>query len=174
MDIGAVEVISIDGGPREAEAEALIWEFLQWGNDGLRSSYGIDVDIRALLEDDLRRRRPFARPTGRLLLVLDDDGSAQGVGGLRTLRPGTGEIKRMYVRPVLRQRGAGGALLDRLCEEAIDMDMTTLRLDSPRFLEAAHRLYRRRGFREIAPYPESFVPPQYLQHWLYMELDLQP
>jgi hypothetical protein len=28
------------------------------------------------------------------------------------------------------------------------------------------------GFREIDPYPESEIPPEYQQHWIFMEKQL--
>jgi hypothetical protein len=49
---------------------------------------------------------------------------------------------------------------------------STLRLDSAGFMTDAHALYRSCGFRDRLPYDESEIPPEYQQHWVFMELDL--
>jgi GNAT superfamily N-acetyltransferase len=91
---------------------------------------------------------------------------------LRRIGPDTGEIKRMYVEPAVRDRGIGGALLDELITAAREAGYRRVRLDSPDFMEAAHRLYRSRGFAEIGAYPESEIPEGYKRHWVFMELPL--
>ena len=75
----------------------------------------------------------------------------------------------MYVRPAARQRGLGGGLLELLLQEACTLGFEKLRLDSPRFMTGAHRLYRRAGFQEIPPYPGSEIPDEFQQHWIFME-----
>ena len=49
-------------------------------------------------------------PTGAFLLVLEGE-AAVACGGLRTLEPGLGEIKRMYVVPAARRRSHARRLL---------------------------------------------------------------
>ncbi len=83
------------------------------------------------------------------------------------------EIKRMYVRPDFRGKGLGRVLLQRLIDEAKAMGFPTMRLDSARFMQAAHRVYRSVGFQEIAPYEGSEVPKEIQQHWIFMELPLR-
>ena len=36
-------------------------------------------------------------------------------------------------------------------------------------MEAAHRLYRSAGFKEIEPYEQSEIPPEAWDHWVFME-----
>jgi hypothetical protein len=47
-----------------------------------------------------------------------------------------------------------------------------IRLDSARFMKAAHSLYRSAGFQEIDPYPESEIPAKFQEHWVFMEKSL--
>jgi len=91
---------------------------------------------------------------------------------MRRIRKDIGEVKRMYVRPEFRRRGIGRALLEGLIAEAQEIGYSTVRLDSTRFMEAAHSLYRSLGFHEIEPYMESEIPPEFQQNWVFMEKQL--
>jgi len=113
----------------------------------------------------------YARPDGRLLLA-SVDGRAAGCVALRSLGGGSSEMKRMFVDPAFRGRGAGKALVVRVIEEARLAGYRTMRLDtSVRQLEAIG-LYEQMGFTRIGPYYEL---PDDLVDWLvFMELSLQP
>jgi GNAT superfamily N-acetyltransferase len=78
----------------------------------------------------------------------------------------------MYVRPEFRGKGIGRALLEALIAEAQEIGYPTVRLDSTRFMEVAHSLYRSVGFHEIEPYTESEIPPEFQQYWVFMEKQL--
>lgn len=146
----------------------LLREYLEWANTHLNEEYGIDFDIGSMLERDMIKLDVFLPPYGRLLLAGDGDRAA-GIACMRTIRKDIGEVKRMYVRPEFRGRGIGRALLEALISEAQEIGYPTLRLDSTRFMEAAHSLYRSAGFHEIEPYAESKIPPEFHQHWVFME-----
>jgi ribosomal protein S18 acetylase RimI-like enzyme len=75
----------------------------------------------------------------------------------------------MYIRPAFRGRGLGRGLLRTLVSEARDIGYSKVRLDSARFMEAAHALYRSAGFQEIEPYDESEIPPDFREHWVFLE-----
>lgn len=94
---------------------------------------------------------PFVAPGGALLLAVAGD-EALGCGGLVTLEPGIGEIKRMYVRPTARGRGVGAALLQALLSQGRAMGLARVRLDTAPELLEAQALYRRFGFVPIPPY----------------------
>ena len=91
---------------------------------------------------------------------------------MRRIQKDVCEIKRLYVRPEFRRRGIGRALLEKLIAEAQEIGYPTVRLDSTRFMGAAHSLYRSVGFYEIEPYAESEIPPEFRQHWVFMEKQL--
>ncbi len=63
-------------------------------------------------------------------------------------------------------------LLEKLLSEAKEVGYSEVRLDSARFMHAAHSLYRSAGFQEIDPYPESEIPPEFQEHWIFMEMIL--
>jgi GNAT superfamily N-acetyltransferase len=95
-----------------------------------------------------------------------------GIACLKALMKGTGEVKRMYVRPQARKRGLGRTLLNELLEQAHQIGYERIRLDSARFMAEAHQLYRTSGFREIEAYEGSEIPKEFQNHWIFMERDL--
>ncbi|WP_244432644.1 GNAT family N-acetyltransferase [Desulfocurvibacter africanus] len=71
-----------------------------------------------------------------------------GIGALKSLGDGTGEIKSMRTHPAFLRRGVGNALLDHIMAAARARGMTRLSLETgsgPAF-EPALALYRMRGF----------------------------
>jgi len=151
----------------------LFWEYLQWANGRVNEEFGVNFDIETMLEDDMRALAIYFPPDGRLILV-SEEGNAVGLGCLKKLRDGIGEVKRMYVRPEFRGRGLGRGVLEALLSEARKTGYSEVRLDSARFMGAAHALYRSAGFQEIEPYDESEIPPDFRAHWIFMEKTVTP
>jgi GNAT superfamily N-acetyltransferase len=149
----------------------LFWEYLQWADERLIQEFEVKLDIVLLHEQAMAELEVFSPPHGRLLLATDES-QATGVACLKRIREGMGEIKRMYVRPEFRGQGIGRLLLEALISEAQQIGYQALRLDSTRFMKRAHSLYRSAGFREIEPYPESEIPPEFHKHWVFMEKQL--
>jgi putative acetyltransferase len=109
----------------------------------------------------------YAPPEGRLLLA-EHDGRLLGCVALHKLEPQTCEMKRLYVRPQFRGKGLGLALAERIIAEARGSGYTHMRLDTVEpVMKDAVRMYRRLGFREIAPYCRNPI-----EGALYMELAL--
>jgi GNAT superfamily N-acetyltransferase len=154
-----------------SQVRELFWEYLVWANERLNEEYGIDLEIQSMLEHHMSQLQMFFPPHGCLLLVTEGSALA-GIGCLKRIRADIGEIKRMYIRPGFRGQGLGRALLDALLAEARGIGYQTVRLDSTRFMQAAHSLYRSAGFQEIEPYPESEIPAEFRQHWVFMEKPL--
>ncbi len=146
----------------------LFCEYLTWVSERVEEAYGVRLEVLPALEATLAGIEQFLPPQGRLLLVMENE-RPLGIGCLHTIQDGMGEIKRMYVRPAARGEGLGRALLQALVAEAREMGLCTVRLDSVRLMHAAHALYRSAGFVAIEPYPESEIPPEYWQYWVFME-----
>jgi GNAT superfamily N-acetyltransferase len=155
-----------------SQVRDLFWEYLQWANSRVEEEFSVSFDIETMLEEDMANLAVFLPPDGRLLLASEEDQVA-GLGCLKKIRGEMGELKRMYVRPEFRRRGLGRAILDALIAEAREIGYRTLRLDSARFMKAAHALYQSEGFREIDPYPESEIPPEFQENWIFMEKCLE-
>jgi GNAT superfamily N-acetyltransferase len=95
---------------------------------------------------------PYVAPEGALLLARCGR-TVIGIVGLRRLRAGIAEIKRLYVVPGARGSGVGRALLEDIFDAAQRLGYLQVRLDSHRAsMTTAIALYRRLGFAEIPPY----------------------
>ena len=114
----------------------------------------------------------YSPPGGRLLLAVEDGsenpGGAVGCVALRRLEQDTCEMKRLYVRPEFRGKGAARTLVEGLIGEARSIGYHRMVLDTLPSMEAAHKLYRTLGFSEIPPYPKNPIPGA-----LFFELSLQ-
>jgi ribosomal protein S18 acetylase RimI-like enzyme len=136
-------------------------------------SLGFSLDYQDL-DAELGDLRGKYGPPGGALLLARVDGDAAGAVALRQLDTGTGEMKRLYVRPRFRRErtewgnSIGRELALRIVEAARACGHRRLRLDTiGSQMEAAIKLYRTMGFTEIAPYYPSPVPGT-----VYMELVL--
>jgi GNAT superfamily N-acetyltransferase len=94
-------------------------------------------------------------PPGGGFVVARSGGAAVGCGGVRTLGPGVGEIKRMWLHPDARGGGNGRRLL-AVCEElSRSLGHRVVRLDTSRHLRAAVGLYRSTGYVAIGRYNDN-------------------
>jgi putative acetyltransferase len=184
LDRGAVQSVRIYPAKSGADIEKVRELFLEYAKSlGFSLCFqGFDQELAGLPGD-------YAPPEGRLFLA-EYDGKLAGCAALhraasdesRVARrePATsvtqdrpaekriGEMKRLYVRPEFRGKGLGRMLADRILHEALAIGYAKLRLDTVEpVMKDAVAMYRRMGFREIAPYRENPMPGT-----LYMELDL--
>ena len=149
-----ISFYQVQSDSQREQAGALIREYLAWLNERVEREYGLGFDIEAMLESDLKDPDKFEPPEGRFYLVRYS-GEIAGVGCLKKLDKDTAEIQRMYVSPVFRGKGIGRVIVDRLIADARSIGYRRLKLESLKFLEAAHSLYRSVGFREIKPYADN-------------------
>jgi ribosomal protein S18 acetylase RimI-like enzyme len=163
----------IDYAPdrHEADLRALWTTYLEEGATPVKEELGIEMDIPTIVENDLRHLVQFSPPAGRLLLAVEGD-AVLGCGCLRRLAPEIAEVKRMYLRPEARGRGIGRQLLAGLLDAARQAGYREARLDSGQFMTDAHSLYRAAGFIPCDPYPESEIPAEFHDRWLFMRRDL--
>lgn len=166
-----LDIFQVETDDHRRQVKELFVEYLDWANSSLKREFGVQFDIAAMVERDMANLDIFCPPQGRLLIARYDNRLA-GLACLKQIGDAVGEVKRMYVRPAVRGKGIGRSLLERLIGEARQIGYASIRLDSTRFMTAAHALYRSAGFKEIEPYAESEIPPEYWPHWIFMELAL--
>ncbi|WP_324807032.1 GNAT family N-acetyltransferase [Sphingomonas sp. LY29] len=126
-------------------------------------------DVAALLALHFTEMRGGSPPSACHVLDLDslrsptirffslrEERRLLGVGALRSIEPGHGEIKSMRTAADALGRGVGSAMLAHLVATAKEMGMARLSLEtgnSPLF-DAANRLYLRDGFAVCGPFAD--------------------
>lgn len=102
----------------------------------------------------------FVPPAGTFLVVLTEDDTPAGCGGVRMLPAGPGdaqrgEIKHLWLRDGFRGLGWGRTLLTELEVRAFGLGARIVVLDTNATLEAAQSLYRTSGYDEVEPYNDN-------------------
>lgn len=105
-------------------------------------------------------------PPRGAFLVMTVDGEPVACGAVKTIAPGVGYLKRMWVAGAVRGLGFGRRILAALESQARELGFTTLRLETNRALVEAIRLYRRSGYVEVKP----FNAEPYAHHWFEKRL----
>ena len=98
----------------------------------------------------------MAAPDGAFLVGYDGERPI-AIGGLRRLEAGICEIKRMYVVPEARTRGAGRALLAALEAAARDLGYERARLDAGPAQVHSRALFEQAGYVEIPRYNANHI-----------------
>jgi DNA-binding MarR family transcriptional regulator/GNAT superfamily N-acetyltransferase len=106
-------------------------------------------------------------PPRGAFLVASVDGESVACGAVKSISPGVGSLKRMWVADGARGLGIGRRILDALEAQARELGLSTLRLETNQTLHEAIGLYRSAGFREVAP----FNADPYAHHWFEKNLD---
>ena len=114
------------------------------------------------------------RPPQGIFYLIEAEDNIAGMCGLRFLRPGLAEIKRLYVRPAYRGRKLGQLALERLLADASRFGYERVCLDTGPFMGAAHRLYEAQGFVDCAAYEGVEVPAEFHHCWRFMERAVPP
>lgn len=105
----------------------------------------------------------FMLPAGVFLVARVGD-IAVGCGGLRRLGPGTGEIKRVFVRTAARRRGVARALVADLERRAVKLGLEEVRLDT--HAEAPASFFRSVGYEPVPNYNGN----PYARYWFAKRL----
>lgn len=96
----------------------------------------------------------YGPPDGGLILARMN-GEPVGCVAFFDRGAATMEVKRMFVTPTARGHGIGGKMLDRLLFEARAAGHRRGLLWTHKTMEAAQRIYRKAGFREV-PLSDEF------------------
>ena len=113
-----------------------------------------------------------APPPKGIFYLVKVDGRLAGMGGLRFLRDGVAEIKRIYIRPEFRGQKLGELIFSRLLADARSVGYQRVCLDTGHFMKSAHRLYEANGFADCAAYEGVEVPSEFHSGWRFMERKL--
>jgi GNAT superfamily N-acetyltransferase len=149
-----VEFLPLDLAVHRDEFLKLNYETLAWHFKQLKSLYDFDpypytgktpIEIA---EASIETYRDVKPPKGIVYLTQVDEEIA-GMGALRKLDNGLGEIKRMYNRPSFRGRGLGKLMVRKLLDKGKEFGCTGFGLSTPKFAYAAHHVYKSAGFEDV-------------------------
>ncbi|MFD2999534.1 GNAT family N-acetyltransferase [Pontibacter toksunensis] len=119
------------------------------------------IELVRLLDADLSERdgedHPFYAQFNKIdmikhAVVAYQEKQAVGCGAVKAYAAGTGEVKRMYVRPEFRGKGIAGKMLSELEAWAVEIGFHTLVLETGKAQPEAIRLYTKSGYDVIPNY----------------------
>src|SRR5436190_2280171 len=116
MDLEDETISVMRESPRHAEVIELISKLDAYVSGLYPPESNHLLDIEGLCAPEIR------------FFVARCRGAAVGCGALRAHPSGYGEVKRMFVRPDLRGKGVGRAILRRVEKEARDSRLSCVRL----------------------------------------------
>ncbi len=133
--------IAVDD-PRADDVRALLERHLAFANDHSPPEDVHALDVEALTHPSVT------------FVAYRLDGELLGVGALKDLGDGHGELKSMHTSEAARGRGVGGAIVTHLVGLAERRGMSRLSLETgtPDAFAPARSLYARHGFTTCGPF----------------------
>ena len=149
--------VQYDDKLHRAQYYELTHEYISWVEQEMLKRYKVSINPKGSVEeylDDVFPKFTAIKPPEGIIYLLEDAGKVVGMGVLRKLEDGIGEIKRMYIKPDPKYRGNGYGtrLLNRLMDKAREFGFFTLRLDTGGYMPAAIHIYKKAGFTESVYY----------------------
>ncbi|WP_328932842.1 MULTISPECIES: helix-turn-helix domain-containing GNAT family N-acetyltransferase [unclassified Streptomyces] len=154
LRLAGITVALVDGAAEDARA--------------CLDAYAADIDARfpeGFEKTDLVRPEEVTGDAGAFFVAYEE-GRPVACGALRTLEPGTGEIRHVWVHPGARRLGLARRILAELEQAAVEHGFTVVRLDTHAALTEAQAMYRACGYAEIPAY----VDHVYADHWFEKRL----
>lgn len=153
-------IIPYDEEKHREEVFNLYYEYAKWNENAVNEKYGINYEkvVGGKIEDLLEKYFIIftsLRPPKGLILVLEVDDHAVGLGRLSVLEDDIAEINNMFVSSEYRGYGYGRVILNGLEEKAREYGYSTLRLDTGAHNVAAQRMYRKAGYVERGYYSST-------------------
>jgi putative acetyltransferase len=151
--------VQVESPAQVAQARELFQEY--------EKSLGVNLCFQNFEQELAGLPGHYAPPDGRLLLA-EYEAHLAGCVALHKWETGICEMKRLYLRPAFRGKGLGRGLAETIIAEAREIGYQRMRLDTIEpIMKDAVEMYRKLGFREIAPYR-----PNPIAGAMYMELQL--
>jgi GNAT superfamily N-acetyltransferase len=160
--------------PFEA-ANALLIEHVQLMRDRMVAGGGPYFDIMLHIDGFWEKFDQVLPPSGSYYLAWSAKGALVGTGALRTVSPGVGEMKHLFVRPEARGTGLGRALVEARIADARAMGIKTLLADTFAANTEMPALYDRLGFSRVDPFSvggTAAVSPELVEHMLFFRMSL--
>ncbi|MCX4813271.1 helix-turn-helix domain-containing GNAT family N-acetyltransferase [Streptomyces sp. NBC_01239] len=154
LRLAGITVALVDGAAEDARA--------------CLDAYAADIDARfpeGFDKTDLVRPEEVTGDAGAFFVAYEEERPV-ACGALRTLEPGTGEIRHVWVHPDARRLGLARRVLAELEQAAVEHGFTVVRLDTHAALTEAQAMYRAGGYAEIPAY----VDHVYADHWFEKRL----
>ena len=154
LRLAGITVALVDGAAEDARA--------------CLDAYAADIDARfpeGFDKTDLVRPEEVTGDAGAFFVAYEER-QPVACGALRTLEPGVGEIRHVWVHPDARRLGLARRILAELEQAAVTHHFTVVRLDTHATLTEAQAMYRACGYAEIPAY----VDHVYASHWFEKRL----
>ncbi|MBZ5721504.1 MAG: GNAT family N-acetyltransferase [Acidobacteriia bacterium] len=157
--VEGVVFVQVESAQQIAQARELFLEYAE--------SLGFSLCFQSFDQELSGLPGDYVPPDGRLLLA-EFNGALAGCVALHRLEPKICEMKRLYLRPQFRGKRLGRALAETIIAQARAIGYERMRLDTVEpIMKDAVAMYRRLGFKEIAPYRTNPI-----EGAMYMELTL--
>lgn len=159
----------------QEEFGPLLSAYYEAGVIQLAECSGPNVDPAGFQKEFWEEVDAYIPPKGGIFLVRSDTKELLGFGMLKTVEPGIGEMKRLYVRPEARGHRLGNSLIKGRIDASRDMGLSVLRADTWKSNKPMLDLYEFLGFKYVAHYADSAtfkLVPQVAPFMVFLELDL--
>lgn len=148
MTVDDIVLTQVEGSALVATARELFLEYA--------AAIATDLEYQGFTSELAALPAPYVPPQGALLIAQVGMHVA-GCVALRPLDATTGEMKRLYVRPVFQGLGLGQRLVEAVIHAARQAGDHELRLDTLPGMASAQALYHRLGFVEIPAYNRTHL-----------------
>jgi len=131
--------------------DELAKDFASLNYQWIESEFSVEQHDREILDDP---RKWVIEPGGQIFFALVD-GTAAGTVALIPSADGVFELTKMAVSPEFRGQGIGDRLMEKCVKFAAETGAKSIWLESHTKLAPALGLYRKFGFVETPPDPNS-------------------
>jgi ribosomal protein S18 acetylase RimI-like enzyme len=151
--VSEVKIVTFNEERHLERLYELFHEYGAWGKKQIQEKYGFDneIIIGGPIEEITKKIIPVfisLKPPDGIILILEVDGEAMGMGRLSKLEEDIVEINNMFISSQQRGKGYGKLMLSELEEKARRFGYSIVRLDTGAFNVAAQHMYRKAGYIE--------------------------